>query len=99
MDTDDLTESAWDIIIRAAHVSDALKAELGAMARRFRSEDEWLQEIRLYLEEIIEDPDGYAEDWDPGIGAGLSPAVIRKRAAELCRRLDEILNRQDHEMT
>ena len=28
MDTDDLTEMAWDLIVRAARVSDTLKAEL-----------------------------------------------------------------------
>ena len=41
MDIDDLTETAWDIIIGAAHLSDTLKTDLGAMARQFQSEDEW----------------------------------------------------------
>jgi hypothetical protein len=42
VDTDELTEMAWEAIVRAACVSDTLKAELGAMARQFQSEDEWL---------------------------------------------------------
>jgi hypothetical protein len=42
VDTDELTEMAWDVIVRVACVSDTLKAELGAMARQFQSEDEWL---------------------------------------------------------
>jgi len=45
MDTDDLTEMAWDLIVRAARVSDTLKAELGAMACQFQSEDKWLQGV------------------------------------------------------
>ena len=53
MDTDDLTEMAWDVIVRAAHVSDTLKAELGAMASRFKSENEWLRGVRAHLEEIL----------------------------------------------
>ena len=32
MDTDDLTDMAWDIIVRAANFSDTLKVELGAMS-------------------------------------------------------------------
>jgi hypothetical protein len=61
MDTDDLTEMAWDVIVRAALVSDTLKAELGALARQFKSEDEWLRGVQAHLEEIIEDPDEYAD--------------------------------------
>lgn len=40
MDTDDLIEMAWDVIVRAVHVSDALKTELGATPSHFESEDE-----------------------------------------------------------
>jgi hypothetical protein len=36
MDTDDLTEMAWGVIVSASQVSDILKAELGAMASRFK---------------------------------------------------------------
>jgi hypothetical protein len=32
MDTDDLSEMAWNVIVQAAEVSDTLKAELGAMS-------------------------------------------------------------------
>lgn len=35
VDTDGLTERAWDVIVRAARVSDTLKAELGAMPTGF----------------------------------------------------------------
>ena len=64
MDTDDLTEMAWDVIVRAARVSNTLKAELGAMASQFQSEDEWLQGVRAHLKEIADDPADYVESWD-----------------------------------
>ena len=38
MDTDDLTEMAWGVIVNASQVSDTLKAELAAMASRFITE-------------------------------------------------------------
>lgn len=49
MDTDDLTEMAWDIVVSASRVSDTLKAELGALASRFRTEEEWLRGVRAHL--------------------------------------------------
>jgi len=61
MDTDDLTELAWDLIVRAARVSDTLKAELGAMASRFQFEDEWLCGVRAHLKVIADDPDEYVD--------------------------------------
>ena len=48
MDTDDLTEMAWDIIVSASRVSDTLKAGLGALASRFRTEEEWLRGVRAH---------------------------------------------------
>ena len=63
MDTAALTEMAWDFIVRAASVSDTLKAELGAIARQFHSEDEWLQGVRAHLEAIIEDPAEWIKSW------------------------------------
>ena len=42
MDTDDLSDMAWEIIARAAQVSDTLKADLGARSGRYGNEDDWL---------------------------------------------------------
>ena len=54
MDTDDLTEMAWGVIVSASRVSDTLKADLGSMASRFRTEDEWLGGVRAHLVDIFE---------------------------------------------
>jgi hypothetical protein len=91
MDTDDLTEMAWDVIVRAALVSDTLKAELGALARQFKSEDEWLRGVQAHLEEIIEDPDEYADYWDLEKEEGVTVSMIEDCATELSRRVNEIL--------
>ncbi|NLX53144.1 MAG: hypothetical protein GXY72_13700 [Deltaproteobacteria bacterium] len=91
MDTDDLTEIAWDVIVRAARVSDTLKAELGAMASRFQSEDEWLCAVRVHLEEIADDPDAYVDAWDLKHEEGVSADMIGSLAAKLSARVDKIL--------
>ena len=64
METDDLTEMAWGVIVSASQVSDTLKAELGAMASRFKTEDEWFRGARAHLMEIFEDPAEYVDSWD-----------------------------------
>lgn len=91
MDTDDLTEMAWDIIIRAAHVSDTLKAELGAMSRHFHNEDDWLRGVRDHLVEIVEDSDEYVDYWNLEEEEDVSATMIKECAVALCYRVNEIL--------
>lgn len=76
MDPNDLTEMAWDVIVRAARVSNTLKAELGAMARQFHSEDEWLQGVRAHLEEIADDPIEFVGSWDLENEEGVTATIM-----------------------
>jgi hypothetical protein len=91
MDTDDLTELAWDLIVRAARVSDTLKAKLGAMASRFQFEDEWLCGVRAHLKVIADDPDEYVDAWGLEDEKNVTATLIRICAADLCSRIDKIL--------
>lgn len=92
MDTDDLTEMAWGVIVSAARVSDTLKAELGAMASRFKSEDEWLRGVRAHVVEILEDPAEYVDSWDLENAEAVTATMIGSIAAELRDRVDSILS-------
>lgn len=96
MDTDDLTEMAWDVIVRASQVSDTLKAELGAMASRFRTEDEWLRGVRARSVEIFEDPAEYVNSWDLENAENVTPAMIGPFAAALRDHVDSILSTPLH---
>jgi len=91
MDTDDLTEMAWGAIVSASQVSDTLKAELGAMASRFKTEDGWLRGVRAHLVEIFEDPAEYVDYWDLENAKGVTATMIGSIAAELRGRVDSIL--------
>jgi hypothetical protein len=92
MDTDDLTEMAWGVIVSASQVSDTLKAELGSKASRFRTEDEWLQGIRAHLVEIVEDPAEYVDSWNLENTEAVTPTMIGSFAAELRDRADSVLS-------
>ena len=91
MDTDDLSEMAYEVIIKAARVSGTLTAELGAMARQYRNENAWLGGVREHLEEILEDPEDYVSYWDLEDAEGVSATVIKDLATALFRHTDEIL--------
>jgi hypothetical protein len=91
MDTDELTEMAYDIIVRAARVCDTLKTELGAMSGKYKSENEWLQGVRNYLEEIMDSPDGYVDYWNLEEEEGITPAAIKEYAVELLLQVDKVL--------
>lgn len=92
MDTDDLSEKAWALMVLAASISDTLKAELGAMAGRVRSEEEWLLAVRSHLERIAGNPEGYADYWDLENAEAVSAAAIGATAAELRDRTDNVLS-------
>lgn len=64
MDTDDLTEMAYQTIAQAYEVSDLLSTEIGASAADYTDEDEFLRGILEFLDEILEDPEGYLDAWN-----------------------------------
>ena len=91
MDTDDLTELAWSIIVHAAEVSDTLRVELGVMAGEFATEDDWLQGIRTYLAEVAAGAADYVEEWSLEQFERVSPAMLARGATELSLRVDDVL--------
>lgn len=91
MDTDDLSEMAWEIIARAAQVSDTLKADLGARSGRYGCEDDWLRGVLNLLQRIVEDPSDYVDYWNLEEEEGVTAAMMREIALELSRRAKETL--------
>ena len=88
MDTDDLSDKAYDLIVQAARVSDTLKAELGAMSARSRNEKEWLNNVGSCLRKIAADPQDYVDYWNLEEAEGVTPAMI-KDCAVRCFNLPE----------
>ena len=64
MDTDDLTEMAYETLARAYAVCDVLRAEIGASAAGFKTEDEFLRGTLEFLDTILADPEDYLESWN-----------------------------------
>ncbi|WP_310600683.1 hypothetical protein [Desulfobulbus sp.] len=91
MDTDDFSEMAWEIIVRAAQVSDTLKVELGAMSMEHATEDDWLRGAREYLQEIVEAPEEFVEFWDLEEEEGVTATMISELAVDLASQVEKVL--------
>ncbi len=63
MDTDDLSELAYECIIYANEATDILKTELGAECSKHTNEDDYLKAIESYVAAIKDEPDEYLENW------------------------------------
>ena len=64
MDTDYLTPMAYECISLADVATDVLRSELGAACSQYRSEDEYLRGILVYVKGIEHDPESYLDRWD-----------------------------------
>ena len=91
MDTDEFSEMAYDIIVRASRISETLKVELGAMSSRYKSENEWLRGAHNHLEEIIDAPEEYSDYWNLQEEEGITPDEIKKLSEDLLHRIDAVL--------
>jgi hypothetical protein len=64
MDTDDLTEMAYQTLILAYGEHDALRAEIGASARCYSKEDDFLKGTLEFINLIGEAPEDYLDQWN-----------------------------------
>ncbi len=63
MDTDDLSNMAYQCINIALDVNDVLKNEVGAECSNHNTEDEYLNSILSHVRSIKEYPVDYLESW------------------------------------
>jgi hypothetical protein len=64
MDTDELTEMAYDTILLAHEALDVLSLEIGASAKDYLTEDEFLRGTLIILKDILADPESYLDSWN-----------------------------------
>ncbi len=63
MDTDDLSEEAYEILLRAHQLNDFLWAELGASSRNYQNEEDYLNGMLKFIKNIKEKPEWYQDMW------------------------------------
>jgi len=63
MDTDDLTEMAYNIITKAYGVSEFLAPQIGASCSNYKSEDMFLNGTEKIINKLIDHPKSHLEYW------------------------------------
>ena len=64
MDTDDLTENAYEILRYTHEVNEFLWVEFGNMCRSYKNEDEYLNGLLNYTIDIKNSPGEFSEAWN-----------------------------------
>lgn len=90
MDTDYLTEMAYETITRAGDVLDVLRTEIGASASDKKTEDEFLRGVRVQLKRILKAPRPYLDDWN--YLEEIDVKVFRKGVSELLAYVEMVLS-------
>jgi len=90
MDTDDLSDKAYGIIVHAAQECDTLKTELGALSYDCENEDAWLVKVQTRLGKIGKDPQEYVEYWNLEEEEGIDASQMRRIVQKLSRSVDAI---------
>jgi len=64
MDTDDLTEKAYESILIANAITDFLKCDIGVRSKDYEDENAYLNGILKFVRKIKNDPEGYLDYWN-----------------------------------
>ena len=64
MDTDDLTQMAYESIIIANEITEFLKCDLGVRSRDYKDENAYLNGILKFIRKIMNDPESYLDYWN-----------------------------------
>lgn len=90
MDTDDLTEMAYDTIRRAGVVLDVLRSEIGASAREKATENDFLVGVVAHLRRIVKSPRSYLDSWN--YLDEVDVKVFKKEVTELLAYVEEVIS-------
>ena len=83
MDTDNLTPMAYATLSLGYEACEPLRAEIGASAVAFDTENEFLNGMSKFMEKILSDPEDYLDSWN------LLEEVGQASFAERVRRVQE----------
>lgn len=63
MDTDDLSEEAYEILSVAHDINEFLWVVLGAMSSEYEDEEKYLKGMVKFIQSIKKDPEGFQDMW------------------------------------
>jgi len=90
MDTDDLTEMAYETITRAGEVLDVLRSEIGASASDKKTEGDFLLGVTVRLRRILISPESYLDFWNYEDEVELK--IFRRGVTDLLAYVEKVLS-------
>ena len=91
MDTDYLTETAYEVLIgRSGEVSEFLRAEIGTAASHYPNEDAYLGAMHWFVSEIARYPADYLDSWN--LLEEVDPREFGPEAAKLAEEIMDVLH-------
>jgi hypothetical protein len=63
MDTDDLSDEAYEILSVAHDINEFLWVQLGAMSSEYEDEEKYLKGMVTFIQSIKKDPEGFQDMW------------------------------------
>lgn len=63
MDTDDLSEEAYEVLTIAQGINEFLWVELGALSIKYKDEEEYLKGALKFIRKTRKDPEGFQDLW------------------------------------
>jgi hypothetical protein len=85
MDTDDLTEMAYEMISIAGEISEYLRCDIGVRSRDYKNEGEYLMGIHKFLRRILSRPHSYLESWN--LEDEVDPKAFKRDVASLVEHI------------
>lgn len=89
MDTNDLTEKAFDSLLIAEEIDHMVTVSLGVMCTRLSSEDDFLQEAFGYVKALSENPRDFLAYW--GLADYLDSWVFSHKMKKLSDYIREVM--------
>lgn len=89
MDTDDLSQVAYQCLMDACYIADILGTEMGARARDCRTENEFLQSMINQIVEIEEEPKECLESY--GLEEDIGPREFVRELVALKVRVSKVM--------
>ena len=89
MDTNDLTEKAFESLLIAEEIDHMVTVSLGVMCTRLSSEDDFLREAFGYVKALSENPRDFLENW--GLADYLDSWVFSHKMKKLSDYIREVM--------
>lgn len=89
MDTNDLTEKAYEILKFSEDVDHIITVHIGAMCRRYNDEDAFLSHALKFIQSIMHASAEFIEDW--GIEEGAEPDAFKSGLSRLKGYIQEVM--------